>query len=126
VDDAEFFRTLYSAALTDAGFEVASAQNGEEAVAKMKSFMPRLVFLDFVMPESTGGDALVKIKKDADIQNIPVVMLTSISADVKGEDLLLLGAVAYLEKDSVTPEDVVNKAKEILGTSEAPLDPRKA
>src|SRR6185503_2967161 len=91
VDDAEFFRKLYSEALLKAGFEVETAENGNEAVEKMKAFKPRLVFMDFVMPEATGGEALVKIKADEEIKKIPVVMLTSISAEIKGEDLLLLG-----------------------------------
>lgn len=126
VDDAEFFQKLYASELIKAGFEVEVASNGNEAVKMMKASHPKLVLMDYVMPQATGGDALKQIKEDDDIKNIPVVMLTSISGDIKGEDLLLQGAVAYLVKDEVSPEEVVAKVEEILGTSNSPLDPTKA
>jgi CheY-like chemotaxis protein len=126
VDDAEFFRKLYSEKLMAAGFEVETAENGNEAVTKIKASRPSLVLMDYVMPQATGGEALDVIKADPDIKSTPVVMLTSIAGDIKGEDLLLKGASAYLVKDSVTPEDVVAKVKEMLGTSDAPLDPTKS
>jgi CheY-like chemotaxis protein len=126
VDDAEFFRKMYSDALTAAGFEVETASNGQEAVEKVSAIKPRLVLMDLVMPEMTGAEALVAMKQDPAIKTTPVVMLTSIAADIKGEDLLLKGAVAYLVKDNVKPEDVVAKVREILGTSQAPLDPSQA
>jgi CheY-like chemotaxis protein len=126
VDDAEFFRKLYAEALQKAGFEVETAENGNVAVDKIRTFQPSLVFMDYVMPEANGGEALAKIKADEAIKRTPVIMLTSISADVKGEDLLLQGAVAYLDKNEATPEAVVQKAEEVLGTSSAPLDPTKA
>lgn len=126
VDDSEFFRKMYTDALSQAGFEVEQAANGKEGIEKIKALKPSLVLMDLVMPEMTGAEALVEMKKDDSVKTIPVVMLTSISADIKGEDLMLKGAVGYLVKDNVTPPDVLAKVKEILGTSEAPLDPTKA
>lgn len=126
VDDSEFFRKMYTDALSQAGFDVQTASNGREAVEAVRSAKPELVFMDLVMPEMTGAEALDAMKADDAIKKTPVVMLTSISAEIKGEDLLIKGAVAYLVKDNVTPKDVVDKAEEILGTSEAPLDPTKA
>jgi CheY-like chemotaxis protein len=122
-DDSEFFRKLYSEELVKAGFDVDLATDGQDAVNKIRAGRPSLVFMDLVMPEMSGADALEALKKDPDVKTIPVVMLTSISADIKGEDLLLKGAVAYLVKDHVSPADVIAKAEEILGTSEAPLNP---
>jgi len=125
-DDSEFFRKMYADALTKAGFEVETAENGREAVEKVRSIKPRLVLMDLVMPEMTGAEALEAIKADDTIKTTPVLMLTSIAAEIKGEDLLLKGAVGYLVKDDITPEAVVAKVEEILGTSQAPLDPTKA
>jgi len=117
---------MYADALTKAGFEVETAENGREAVEKVRSIKPRLVLMDLVMPEMTGAEALEAIKADDTIKTTPVLMLTSIAAEIKGEDLLLKGAVGYLVKDDITPEAVVAKVEEILGTSQAPLDPTKA
>lgn len=124
VDDLGFFQKLYGDHLREAGFEVVTASRADEAVDKIRTEKPSLVFMDYYMPEATGGDALNKIKADDSIKNVPVVMLTSVDADAKGEDLLLQGAVAYLMKDKITPKEVVDKAKEILGTSKQPLDPK--
>ncbi len=126
VDDSEFFRKMYADTLTKAGFEVETAENGREAVEKVRDLKPKLVLMDLVMPEMTGAEALDAIKADDTIKNTPVLMLTSIAAEIKGEDLLLKGAVGYLVKDDITPDAVVAKVEEILGTSQAPLDPTKA
>jgi two-component system alkaline phosphatase synthesis response regulator PhoP len=124
VDDSEFFRKIYSKELTDAGFEVETAENGKVAIDKMLSSPPQLVFLDFVMPVMTGEQVLNEMKKNDKLHNIPVIMLTSISAEIKGEELLSSGPLAaYLTKDKATGDQIVNKAKEVLGTSEKPFDP---
>lgn len=123
VDDSEFFQQLYANELKKAGFEVEIAMNGEDAIFKMRTLKPRLVFMDIEMPTLNGIDALVKIKQDESIKTTPVVMLTSMSAEKAGEDSLMKGAVAYLTKSDVSAEGVVKKAEEILGTSQAPLDP---
>jgi CheY-like chemotaxis protein len=123
VDDSEFFRTLFTKALTDAGFEVETAENGRQAVDILLASPAELVLLDLVMPVMTGEEALAEIKKHEEIKNVPVIMLTSISVEVKGKELLTKGSlVAYLTKDDVTPEQVVSKAKEVLGTYEQSLD----
>src|SRR5260221_10808211 len=98
VDDSEFFQQLYSNELKKAGFDVEIASDGEDAIEKMRLTKPRLVFMDIEMPKLTGIEALVKIKEAEEIKHIPVVMLTSMSADKSGEDSLLKGAVAYLTK----------------------------
>ena len=125
VDDTEFFQKLYADELKKAGFEVEVASDGHECLEKMRKSNPRLVFMDIVMPKRDGMEALADIKADSALKNIPVVMLTSLSSEAKGEDSLLQGAVAYLVKTAASPEDVVKKAEEILGTSKAPLDPHK-
>jgi CheY-like chemotaxis protein len=126
VEDTEFFQKLYKDELEKAGFEVEIASDGEEGVAKMQASKPSLVFMDIVMPKMDGMEALAKIKADDSIKSIPVVMLTSMSAETKGEDSLMKGAVAYLVKNQVGSTDIVSKAEEILGTSKAPLNPNQS
>ena len=126
VEDTEFFQKLYSAELKKAGFEAIVASDGEEGVAMALKHKPSLIFMDIVMPKMDGMKALAKIKANDSIKKTPVVMLTSLAADAKGEDSLMKGASAYLVKNSVSSKAVVEKAQEILGTSNAPLDPHKA
>ncbi len=124
VDDSEFFRQVYSKVLTDNGYEVETAVNGKEAIEKMLASPPQLVFLDFVMPVMTGEQVLVEMKKHESIRSIPVIMLTSISAEVKGTQLLSAGSLAaYLTKDQATSNDIIRRTEEVLGTSEEPFNP---
>lgn len=124
VDDSEFFREVYSRVLTDNGFQVETAVNGKEAMDKMLANPPQIIFLDFVMPIMTGEQVLAEMKNHDSVRNIPVIMLTSISPEVKGVELLSSGSLsAYLTKDKATSNDIVRKAEEVLGTSEKPFDP---
>ena len=115
VDDTEFFQKLYSNELIKAGFEVEVASDGEEALQKMKIAKPELVFMDIVMPKLGGVETLAKIKSDQELQFIPVIMLTGVSSSEKGEVSLWKGAAGYMVKTTLSPSDVVTKAKQILG-----------
>jgi CheY-like chemotaxis protein len=127
VDDSDFFRQIYVKALTEAGYGVEQALNGRDAMDKMLASPPDMVFLDLVMPVMTGEEVLAEMKKNETTKNIPVVMLTSISADVKGADLLSIGSLAaYMTKDTAQPEDILKKVHEILETSGADLYPAEA
>jgi len=126
VDDSEFFREIYQTALTQGGFEVEIAENGQDAMDKMLASPPHLVFLDLVMPVMTGEEVLLAKQKHEELKNIPVVMLTSIAADVKGAEVMSAGPiVAYLTKDKTSTSDIIDKAKEVLGTSEKRFEPTK-
>jgi hypothetical protein len=58
------------------------------------------------------------------LRGLPVIMLTSISAQIVGKDLLTAGPIAgYLKKEEAGVDDVVKKAQEVLGTSEKNYDP---
>ncbi len=125
IDDSQESREIYSKALTESGFEVETAKNGKEGVEKMLANPPQLIFLDFVMPEMTGEEVLVEKAKYPSVSFIPVVMLTVVSAGRVGGGLLTAGPIAsYLTKDQTTTADIVNKAKELLGSYGRPFDPK--
>jgi CheY-like chemotaxis protein len=126
VDDSDFFRQIYMNTLTEAGFSVQEAVNGQDALDKMTAQKPDLIFLDLVMPVKTGEEVLAEMKQHEELKNIPVVMLTSISAEVKGQDLLSVGSLAgYMTKDSATPEDILKRAHELLEVSGSDIYPDK-
>jgi len=124
IDDSEFFRNVYSHALTAKGFEVTLAPDGQAGLEKMLADPPQLIFLDFVMSGMSGEETLREMQKHEQLHGIPVVMLTSISAQIIGKDLLTISPLAgYLKKEQSSVDDVVTKAQEILGTSEKLFDP---
>ena len=77
VDDDEGYRMLLSDAISDAGFNVIAAKNGQEALEKI-SQSPDLILLDHVLPDITGIDILKKLRAEnsAWSQKVPVFMLT--------------------------------------------------
>jgi CheY-like chemotaxis protein len=125
IDDSEFFRNVYSQGLIAKGFQVETAPDGKSGLEKMVAVPPDLVFLDLVMPGMTGEDVLKEIQKYKTLEGIPIIMLTSISAQLVGKDLLTAGPLAgYLKKEEASVDDVIRKAQEVLGTSEKAFDPK--
>lgn len=96
VDDEEKFRLLSKKNLELRGFEVECAEAGEEAIAKIYYFEPKVVLLDVMMPRLTG-DELVKMIVDWKPE-IQVIMVTANLSREAEEECLRNGAHAYIKK----------------------------
>ncbi len=114
VEDDQFYRKIYQKKFEIAGYEVEVGVNGEEGLALMKSFQPDLVFMDLMMPKMDGFAAIEKAKADDTIKNIPIVVLTNLSTSDDAEKVKGKGALDIIVKSNVEPQEVVDKAKEIL------------
>jgi DNA-binding response OmpR family regulator len=98
VDDEPQTRDLLRLMLKRDGYDVFEAENGYEALEKVKSIVPDLVLLDVMMPDIDGLTVCRRIRKDDALAAIPVVMLsarTHLEAVEKG---ILAGATRYLTK----------------------------
>lgn len=109
VDDSALFRRVLSEILSEAGFEIAVARDGVEALVKLSTFQPDVVTLDVQMPNMSGLDCLDQIMLQ---RPCPVVMVSSLTAEGAEETLtaLELGAVDFVPK----PDGVVSLAVEEL------------
>lgn len=109
VDDSALIRRVLSEILSEAGFEVAVARDGVEALAKLGVFLPDVVTLDVQMPNMSGLECLDRIMLQ---RPCPVVMVSSLTAAGAEETLtaLELGAVDFVPK----PDGVVSLAVEDL------------
>ena len=79
VEDSKFLRLATERALARAGYEVSTAADGEDAVAKAREILPDLILLDLLLPKVTGTDVLKALKKDPATAGIAVVVLTGMS-----------------------------------------------
>lgn len=95
VDDDKNIRQLLKTELTGAGFTVRQAENGQQALKKVRAHHPRLIIMDVQMPKLNGLDTLELLKKDLLTFHIPVIILTVLE---KREKALQLGAHAFMEK----------------------------
>ena len=95
------------------GFEVAVANDGEEALAKVASFNPDLMLLDVMMPKKSGFEVCEALRADPGRAGLQIVMLTAKGRDTEVAKGLALGADAYVTKPFST-KDLVAKVKEML------------
>jgi len=112
VDDDRTVIEIAKRALLGNGYEVMTAQDGEEALAALKSKLPDLILLDVHMPKMDGYTFIMKKTSDPAIAKIPVIVLT---AEKKTEPLFKRhGVKAYLIKPIDTP-DLLAKIQAIIG-----------
>jgi len=95
IDDDAAVRELMSRFLGKLGFNVLTVASGEEGLRLAKQVRPVLITLDVVMPGCDGWSVLSKMKADAELSKIPVIMVTIVDNEAKGLDL---GASNYLIK----------------------------
>jgi PAS domain S-box-containing protein len=96
VDDDGLVRDLLQRFLTKEGFRVATAADGHEALRKARELHPTLITLDVVMPGGKDGwQVLEELKNDAELEPIPVIMMTIVDNPKRGFDL---GASDYVTK----------------------------
>ena len=112
VDDDEYILELYEELLTEAGYKVDTAKNGQEGLDKIKKKSYNLVLLDVMMPILDGIEVLRKLK--ADKVTTPVVLLTNLAHDPVMKESKTLGAKAYLIKADYNPEQLLTKLKEYI------------
>ena len=95
------------------GYELVTAVDGEDALAKVREFEPDLVLLDVMMPIMDGWDTLKTIKGNEATLNIPVVMVTAKIGEEDRARGLREGATDYICKP-FAPREVVQRVKSIL------------
>ena len=80
VDDEPDVLTFVRLALDDRGFDVMTLDRVAGALSALRAFAPDAICLDLLMPEQTGLSLLVEIRKDPDLAQIPVLILSALNA----------------------------------------------
>lgn len=116
VDDEPDARELFKDMLSSTeSFEVSSAADGIEALAKAEATKFDLILLDIVMPRKDGVQVLSEIKKNQDRFGSPkVLMLTNIGGDLAIEESLRLGANGYRLKSVTEPMELLTAVNDLL------------
>jgi twitching motility two-component system response regulator PilH len=98
VDDSPTERHVMKTLLTGSGYEVITAESGEEAIAKARSELPDLVLMDIVMPGLNGYQATRTLSRDQVTRNIPIIVCTTKGQETDRIWGLRQGAQDYLVK----------------------------
>jgi DNA-binding response OmpR family regulator len=117
-DDEKNIVQLVKLYLTNEGFRVETAQDGQEALEKARRFKPDIVVLDIMMPRLDGLEVCRRLRKES---NVPVIMLTARGDDVDKIVGLELGADDYVTKP-FNPRELVARVKAVLRRTQAPPD----
>jgi DNA-binding response OmpR family regulator len=119
-DDEVLSKVVYEE-LTEAGFDVTQAHDGEAAVKAVQSKKPDLVMLDLLMPKKHGFDVLKEIKASPATRDIPVIVLTMLGQDEDLKKGLSLGAVDYIVKSQHAVGEICDTIKEFFAKESRPV-----
>ena len=121
VEDDPLMIRMYERAFKASGFELETAFDGEEALAKLEKTdtPPTVMLFDVMMPKKNGFDVLEQVKQNEKLKHIPVIMLTNFAGEADAKRALALGAALYLVKSQYDPKEILNKIKEILSATES-------
>lgn len=115
VEDDQFLRELYNELLTNEGYEVDLAEDGEVGLSKVQSGGYDLILLDIMLPKLDGLEILRRVKdRPAKFPNGPIVLLTNLGQDSIIKESFTLGASGYLIKSSMNPDQVLSEIKVFL------------
>lgn len=122
VEDSTFFRQLLKETLLSRfpEMDISEAENAEEALSKMVTFTPDLIFVDIRLPGESGLEFTRKIKST--YPHIPIIILTSYDLPEYREVAKEYQANYFLSKGTTTKEDILKMVKSILSNRDINLN----
>jgi two-component system alkaline phosphatase synthesis response regulator PhoP len=115
VDDEPNIVRLIQVNLERHGYQVETANNGAQALAKIKANRPDLLVSDVMMPEMDGFELLANVRRDPSLMDLPVIMLTAKAQDGDVLQGYKTGADMYLTKP-FNPQELLAFVKRILSS----------
>lgn len=113
VEDDNFLREIYVDTLSEEGFYIETAVDGEEALGKIKKGTWDLVLLDIIMPKFDGLEVIRRLKSDPLFKAPKIIFLTNLDKDEEIQEALKLGD-GYFIKSQLNPEEFLGKVKSSL------------
>jgi len=114
VDDEPHIRRVLEAMLGKEGFDVVTAEDGEEGLVTLAAGGVDLVILDLLLPGANGLEVLSKIRSDPPRASTPVIILTAKGQDADRDAAFAGGADDFMTKP-FSPKKLVARIREILG-----------
>ena len=124
VDDEPEAVELVEFNLKQAGFDVATAVDGAEALKKARAVSPALILLDLMLPEIDGLEVCKLLRRDPATAGIPIIMLTAKAAEIDRVLGLELGADDYVTKP-FSPRELVLRIRKILDHRKPAVEKRE-
>jgi two-component system, chemotaxis family, chemotaxis protein CheY len=115
VEDEKSLQNLLKSALSEAGYEIQTAENGKDGLDLAISFNPNLILLDLLMPIMDGNTMLKHLRALPQFEKTPVIVLTNAgNADNMRETQRYFGVKQFLIKSNVNMQSVLSKVKSLI------------
>lgn len=116
IEDDQILLDMYQKQLSNHGYEVHTAVDGEDGLKKALQDHPDLILLDILMPKMDGMTMLKQLRVDTWGKNAKIIILTNLDAT----DGILQGIIEdhptyYLTKSNTKPEELLERVKEVVG-----------
>jgi chemosensory pili system protein ChpA (sensor histidine kinase/response regulator) len=118
VDDSITVRKISERTLSREGYQVILAKDGLDALEKLRDITPDAMLVDIEMPRMDGFDLTRSVRADSKTQHVPIIMITSRTAEKHRNYALQLGVNVYLGKP-YTDEDLTRHIRALIGQRQA-------
>ncbi|QKV19611.1 response regulator [Oricola thermophila] len=113
VDDSRTMREMLRHTLSSAGFEVVTAEDGADGIKKLEESQPDVVITDINMPVMDGFEFIENVRKNAEYNRVPILVLTTESAPEKKQRAQNAGATGWIVKP-FDPEKLTRAVNRVM------------
>jgi CheY-like chemotaxis protein len=113
-EDDKFLRRAVEVALTKRGHQVLLASDGQEALDQARAHRPALILLDLLMPRLTGMEVLAALRKDPELRDITVLVLSNSSKELEMHAAERLGVAGYWIKANLSLQELCDRVEQVL------------
>ena len=114
IEDDPLIVKIYTTRLTADGYQVFSAENGEEGLKVAEKEIPDIIILDVMMPKIDGFGVLEKLRAHEQLKSKPVLVYSNLGQDEEIERAKKMGATEFIVKANLSPTEMVEKIKQYL------------
>ena len=118
IEDESALQRAVIQVMSDQGFKILSAYDGEEGLRVAKEEKPDLILLDLVLPKKDGFEVLKELKASPETSKIPIAILSNLEGSQDVMRAMELGSTTYLVKANYDLNEVVEKIKGLLQPTE--------
>jgi len=108
-EDDQFLQKILKIKMEKSGFIVMVAEDGEDALNKLKNEVPDIILLDMFMPKKSGIEVLKELKADERLKNIPVIMLSNLTQTEDVQKAMAMGASDYIIKSDIDINEIPDR-----------------
>jgi DNA-binding response OmpR family regulator len=116
IEDDIAISQMYRLKFETEGYDVQTAEDGKLGLELLEGFKPKIILLDLMMPEMTGDEMLVELRKKPWGKDIIVIILTNLGEEEAPSILKELNVHSYIVKAEMTPRQVAERVKTALAS----------